>query len=249
MVINLINIIKSEDDRIDYVYDYLKLFFPVSYVYDYNDLKMGVLVLPTLGVDSNGLINGTDLFIDKFIELNKINTIFSGVSNEYLKTICENNDIKLYTLLSYDDILEANSYLTAEGLLGIIISKTPFMIKNSNILLLGYGNCGKKIKEVFDLLGANVKVYSKNYLNSVSLNNLDYDIIINTIPELVLNKDILMKIDSIIFDISSFPYGIDIEYAKRNNINYFIESSIPKRYSPLTSGIILGKKIKEIISE
>lgn len=243
----MINIIKNDDNRMEHVYQYLKLFYETQCVFSIDDIKDGILVLPIIGVDSALLIKDTDIFLDDLTKKAKIDTIFTGIANEALIDFCLKNEIRLIKLLDFDDVRSINAYLTAEGLMSIIISKVPFTLNNCNILLLGYGYCGKEIKKLLDAFNANVYIYSNNYKDSVKLDKLNYDIIINTIPSLILDSKLLENLDSIIFDISSFPYGIDIEYANKNNLKYYIESNIPKRFSPLSAGIIIGKKIKEII--
>lgn len=230
------DIIKVDDKRLEVMQKYLN----ANFVYDYNDIKSSDLILPIKGIDDFGNIIDSTLNIYKVLEKKKIKRLFVANMTNKLKEIRDNYNIEVIALFEFPDVLEYNSYLTAEGLLSIIISKTDFNLRDSRVLLLGYGNCGKQIYKLF-----------KN-ITRIDINNYDciekYDIIINTVPKLVIDKNLLRRINGVIFDISSFPYGIDIEYAKELNKKFYIEPIIPARFHSYDAGMILAKKIYEILN-
>lgn len=230
------DIIKVDDKRLDVIKKYLD----ASFIYEYDDIKSSDLLIPIKGIDDFGNIKDSSLNIYKILEKKKIKRLFVANMTNKLKEIRDNYNIEVIPLFEFPDVLEYNSYLTAEGLLSIIIQKTDFNLRDSRVLLLGYGNCGKQIYKLF------------KSITRIDVNNYDciekYDIIINTVPKLVLDKKLLKRVNGIIFDISSFPYGIDIDYAKEMNVRYFIEPIIPARYHSYDAGMILAKKINEILN-
>ena len=95
-------------------------------------------------------------------------------------------------------------------------------------------------------------------INGTRINNMlswsdikGYDIVFNTIPERIINIGFEKNTNEypIIIDVASSPYGIGEEMAKKYNLNYHIESSIPSRYAPKSAGIALGNLIIKILEE
>ena len=83
-----------------------------------------------------------------------------------------------------------------------IIKNTDFAIENSEILVLGYGNCGTNIGKKLNALGGKVTFYDHteihligaraNGFKTVQLEDFDthlnkFDIIINTVPQPILS--------------------------------------------------------------
>ena len=76
---------------------------------------------------------------------------------------------------------------------------------------------------------------------------LEYDYIINTVPARILTKEVIDKFNRqvVVIDIASIPGGTDFEYCARQNITAIHSLSLPGKYSPKTSGEILGNVIIE----
>ncbi len=187
--------------------------------------------------------------------------VFSGIKSDNLDKMAKGlNYIKL---LDYEDVKEDNGILTSEGIIANIIYNTKHSINNSNIVVLGYGKVAKPLVRALTALGANVKVGVIKKEDYQTLNNSFYtnvnmkehlekaDVIINTSPNKVLDEDNLkyIKWGSYILDISSYPYGIDIEVARELNIDVTILSGIPGSISPSSAAKTLSKKIKSIVKE
>ena len=79
----------------------------------------------------------------------------------------------------------------------------------------------------------------KNYIE-------EYDLIINTIPSMIIDEELLHYISptSYILDIASYPGGVDFNKAKEYGINAFLLPSLPLKYAPKTSGIEYAKAIE-----
>ena len=74
-----------------------------------------------------------------------------------------------------------------------------------------------------------------------------FDIIINTVPYIILGKKELKLIDknTLIIDLASSPGGVDKEYAQKEKLNLIVALGIPGRETPKTA----AKYIKKIISK
>lgn len=78
-----------------------------------------------------------------------------------------------------------------------------------------------------------------------------YDIIFNTIPSMILDKERLnlLKKETIIIDLASKPGGVDFTTAKELGLNARLELGLPGRIAPITSAeyiynVVLRKHLK-----
>ena len=74
-------------------------------------------------------------------------------------------------------------------------------------------------------------------------------IIFNTVPHVLLTKDILKELrkDVIIIDLASAPGGVDYEEGKKLGLNIIKALSLPGKLSPVTAGKAIYKSISNII--
>ena len=77
------------------------------------------------------------------------------------------------------------------------------------------------------------------------------DVIFNTIPSLVLNRENLSNInkDTLIIDLASKPGGVDFDCAKELGIKTIHALGLPAKTSPKTSSRILCRCICSLIEE
>ena len=80
---------------------------------------------------------------------------------------------------------------------------------------------------------------------------MKFDIIFNTIPALVLNRNELIKIrnDALVIDLASKPGGVDFDAAKELGIRVIWALSLPGRVAPVTAGIIIKDTIINMMRE
>lgn len=231
--------------------------------------KYHIIIFPVTGIN-NDLTVKTDyddnisLPID-FFEKTKSNcVVFSGIRTKRLEEMNNKSKRQIIYLMEYQDVAIANSIPTTEGVVMNLIENTDYTIHSSNILVLGYGNVGKTLVNTLNGLGANVSVLinnSEDYERLLELKTLPlyysnmvksitkFNVIINTIPSLIIDKTILeiVKKDVYILDIASSPGGVDYECANSLNIKNYLYQGIPGKIAPVTSGKILYKKINTII--
>lgn len=192
-----------------------------------------------------------EISIDKFLGgITESKLIIGGPFNEEIKS-----KYNVIDLTSKEDFKLLNSIPTAEGVINKMIKELPITIYGSNVLVLGYGFCGKKISEYTRALGASTSILTMNQneiyqsskeeyrvlddVNKVIID--DYNFVINTIPVRLIN---LNKVDK-----NSFKF-IDITNAYQYKDNWFIKMrGIPGQYSPETSGKIIGSLVKTIINK
>lgn len=156
-----------------------------------------------------------------------------------------------------------NARLTAEGLLAEVIRCTPFALSSANILLLGYGCCGKEIASLFLPICQNMYLIEQDTakknearLKGASIiREKDFakilpkcQIAINTVPASILKTAHLSLLHSSchIFDIASAPFGFPSDTTEKCLLPYYRIPGIPGRFSPVTAGRLIGQTIERM---
>lgn len=186
------------------------------------------------------------------------NLVFGGCFPDRLITYFNENNIKYFDYMNNDDFVWYNTISTAEGVLAIAISETDVNLNESNVLVTGYGRCAKTLLKKLKALCLNVCVTARkeNDLFAAKLNGFDsfllselslrigkYNIIVNTVPAMVLGREILKELspNTLIIDIASKPGGVDFDYCNKNNIKVIHALSLPGKYSPRSTAAFLCK--------
>lgn len=167
-----------------------------------------------------------------------------------------------YDYMEEKTIAIYNSIATAEGTIAEIISTYPYNLHETKVLLLGFGTCAKTLAAKLRALSAKVSIvarsqtalmeaYASGY-ETVELEDLpkvlgDCSVIVNTIPARILTKNELSYIskEAVIYEISSLPYGVDVEGARELGLTVNICPALPAKYAPVSSAKILKQYILE----
>ncbi len=234
--------------------------------------KIDAIILPVAGTNLEGQIE--TIFSNEKVILSeeilkktpKHCTIYSGISNEYLNDLVVNTGRTLIQLFSRDDVAIYNSIPTVEGTIMMAIQHTDFTIHGSNVTILGLGRCGMSIARAFHALGAKVKVGARKsehlaritemglapfHLSEIEMEVIDADIVINTIPQLIINEGVIAKLPphTLIIDIASKPGGTDFRYAEKRGIKALLAPSLPGIVAPKTAGQILADVLTQLLEE
>ena len=181
--------------------------------------------------------------------------IAGGIPKDFYDTGIMNID-----LLEYEKLTILNAIPTVEGTIKIVIEEREETIFDSNVLICGYGRIGKILCDKFKDLGANVYCVARKEADLAWIREERYipltykeiekygnkfDIIINTVPSLVIDKKELdcLKNNVLIVDVASNPGGINKEEAQAKGIKVITALGIPGKETPKTA----AKFIKEII--
>lgn len=181
--------------------------------------------------------------------------VYTLIEDVEMAKRCQDEGYSYHYLYDDKDLIKGNTSLTTEALLAYMIVDNASSIMDSNILIVGYGNCGKDIAKKFKTMQAKITITNRDYrykeevlkkgyryccLENLTLKHYDY--IINTVPNQVLTKNILdtKEKNTKIYDIASFPYGV----AKENRDKmYFILSSLPSKYAYKSAAKLIYKAI------
>lgn len=201
-----------------------------------------------------------DILIDNVTKwLNNKVFVAGSIPKEFYKLQKEIN-LKVIDLIECEELAILNSISTAEGAIQIAMEETNFTLHGSDILILGFGRIGKVLAKMLQGIGANVYcearknedlAWIKTYgYKEVPLSKLDEnlsnkDIIINTIPSIVLDENRLKLLDknSLIMDLASKPGGVDQLAAAKQGIKVIWALALPGKVAPYSA----AKCIKQTI--
>ncbi|OLS42121.1 dipicolinic acid synthetase subunit A [Bacillus sp. MRMR6] len=234
--------------------------------------NMDALILPVPGTNLEGLVETifsnekVVLTEEKLIKTPEHCTVYSGISNSYLNEITKNAKRKLVQLFERDDVAIYNSIPTVEGTIMMAIQHTDFTIHGSNITVLGLGRVGMSVSRTFQALGAKVKVGARKsehlaritemgltpfHLNEIEKEVRDTDILINTIPLLIVSASVISKLPThtLIIDLASKPGGTDFRYAEKRGIKALLAPGLPGIVAPKTAGQILANILAQLLQD
>lgn len=193
-------------------------------------------------------------------------TIFSGITNPYLNDLINKTKRHHVLLFNRDDVAIYNSIPTVEGTIMMAIQHTDITIHGSNVVVLGLGRVGMSVARTFHLLGSKVKVGARKpehiaritemglspfHLDELTNYVSDTDILINTIPHLIVTAKVIAKmpVQTLIIDLASKPGGTDFRYAEKRGIKALLAPSLPGIVAPKTAGTILANVLSNLLEK
>ncbi|NGP44080.1 dipicolinic acid synthetase subunit A [Bacillaceae bacterium SIJ1] len=228
------------------------------------------IILPVSGLQKDGTVE--TIFSDGPLTLTKEHIeqtpnhcqVFTGIASEKLKTLCKEAGRQLVPLFDRDDVAIYNSIPTAEGTVMMVIQHTDQTIHSAKVAVLGWGRTGITVARTFRSLGADVRCAARSSAHLARIEESghkpfhiddraaylqDVDVCINTIPSLILSKDVLdsMPENVLIVDLASKPGGTDFKYAEEKGIKALLAPGLPGIVAPKTAGQILAKVLSQLL--
>ncbi len=187
-----------------------------------------------------------------------------GRLNETIYAMAKESGVRLFDYFDREELLISNAIPTAEGAVAIAMSEVPYTIHSSHCMVLGFGRVGKILSMTLRALGAEVTVAARKHEDFAWIRAMDctpvhirdigkatalHDIIFNTVPDLLLGKNVLKEMDphTLIIDLASKPGGVDMDYARECGINVIWALSLPGKVAPVTAGRIIKESILNIM--
>ncbi|NLY45459.1 MAG: dipicolinate synthase subunit DpsA [Tissierella sp.] len=225
------------------------------------------LPFSTDNININAPFSSEIIEIDKVFDLISKDQIIMGgyLPLEHEKRLKEMN-LKFDDYFKREEMQVLNAIPTAEGAIQVAMEETPITLHSSNVLVLGYGRIGKVLSQILQGIGANVYVEARNYTDLAWIKSYGYtpihqrdlnnylprmNIVFNTIPKMILNKDLLKSFESdcIIIDLASKPGGVDLDAAKELDIRTITALGLPGKAAPVTAAMVIKDTIYNIIEE
>lgn len=166
-----------------------------------------------------------------------------------------------------------NAYITAEAAVSIAMNSLNKNINGARIAVTGYGRIAKHLINLLSSMGAELTVAARKTSDlawsacsgcaTVRIGDEDelkrnifklahgYDVIYNTVPHRLFDKDFLQSADknTFIIDLASVPGGVDIRAAKELGANVLWATSLPGKYAPQSAGVLIASCVDEILRE
>lgn len=187
--------------------------------------------------------------------------IVCGITDEDTDRIAEEKNWILLRPLQEEMYLVENAKLTAEGAIAAAMGKMTIALKNAKCLVIGYGRIGKELTRLLRVFGAEVTVAARRPESraeagekNVSISRIqsalkDSDLILNTVPSLVIKESGLFSIKNtaFLFELASKPYGFDMSRARALGLRAYLESGIPGRYCPESAAAAMFRFIERSV--
>lgn len=201
-----------------------------------------------------------------FAKITPDKKLFFGALNKNSRELAEKHNIK-YVDYFYDESYQIlNTIPTAEGAIALMISETERTLFGRKVMILGYGRIGKLLSEYAKAMGVEVYVEARKDsdltwirakgMSAVPLKDLsdflsEMDIIVNTVPALLLDSDKLelIKPETFILDVASLPGGVDFTAAKQKGIKTIHALGIPGKIAAKSAAEYIFDTVINLLKE
>ena len=229
------------------------------------------VVIGPIPLSSNGNIVNTpfseqELTIRELMHNINAKIFIAGSISPEVYELANDEYVEIIDIMKREELAVLNTISTAEGAIEIAIANTNKIIHGSNVLILGFGRIGKVLARKMAGLSAKVtcaarkdedlawiRAYGHNEtnINNLGENLSKYDIIINTVPHLILTKERLeyVKEDVLLIDLASNPGGIDKKTVKERNLKLIWALALPGKVAPVTTAEFIKDTIYNILKE
>lgn len=233
-------------------------------------LNSKYIILPLPVIKGNTLLNAPYsnkeiILDDDFAKLLIDKMVFCGIKSKLINKGDIWKTINLYDYSMREDFAIRNAIPTAEGAIEIAMREYSGTINGAKCLVAGFGRIGKALSKMLTGIGADLIVSARSqkdlayietlgykYIKTANISDTrGYDIIFNTIPEMVFDAHTLALCaqNSLVIDLASAPGGVDLEAATRLGIKSIQALSLPGKVAPKKAGEIIKKTIYNIIEE
>ncbi|MBQ0084354.1 MAG: hypothetical protein KBS52_06285 [Clostridiales bacterium] len=152
-------------------------------------------------------------------------------------------------------LLMMNAVPTAEAALALAILNTDKTLQESRCLITGNGRIGKILADRLSAFTSEITVSARKEsdfayisafghkpINTADIKDCinDFDIIFNTIPVRIFDKDTLKRCrkDTVLIELASAPYGFDSEIAQSLGLKVIPAPALPGKTAPATAANI-----------
>lgn len=238
----------------------------ISKTVENSKIVIGPVPFTTNAKDVNTPFSDNQITIQELLSNINSKTLIAGAFAENLYEIASSQNIKLIDLMKREELAVLNTIATAEGAIELAISNTNKILHGSEVLILGFGRVGKVLARKLSGMEANVtcaarkdedlawiKAYGYNLININTLgeNLSKYDIIMNTVPHMILDEKRLQYVNKecLLIDLASNPGGIDKKIVKEKNLKFVWALALPGKVAPITSAEFIKDTVNNILKD
>lgn len=215
---------------------------------------------------STPLYTGEIVLEDVFQAMKKSQVLLGGYILDKVKQIARGNQVHIHDYFKREELQVLNAIPTAEGAIQIAMEKMDTTIHGSNVMVLGFGRIAKTLANMLAGIGANVHVVARKHediawvkslnMSPIYLSNIDenvskMDLIINTVPAILLDEMKLTKVkgDCLMIDLASSPGGIDFSAAEKLGLATVWALGLPGIVAPKSAAKCIKETIYHLLDE
>ena len=230
------------------------------------EIVIGPIPFSSNGKTINMPFSDKEISIREMMHVINAKVLIAGGITPEVYEMANDEYIEIIDIMKREELAVLNTIATAEGTIQIAIENTNRIIHGSEVLILGFGRIGKVLARKLAGLSAKVTCAARKdedlawiqayghkatNINSIGENLRQYDIIINTVPHIILNEERLkyVKNDCLLIDLASNPGGIDKKAVKDNKLKFVWALSLPGKVAPTTSAEFIKDTIYNIVKE
>ena len=230
------------------------------------EIVIGPIPFSSNGKTINMPFSDKEISIREMMHVINAKVLIAGGITPEVYEMANDEYIEIIDIMKREELAVLNTIATAEGTIQVAIENTNKIIHGSEILILGFGRIGKVLARKLAGLSAKVTCAARKdedlawiqayghkatNINSIGENLKLYDIIINTVPHIILNEERLKNIkkDCLLIDLASNPGGIDKKSVKDNKLKFVWALSLPGKVAPITTAEFIKDTIYNIIKE
>lgn len=229
-----------------------------------------LLPLPVTRLESgmlNAPLSEREYALEDILDALKAGQVVCGgmLSPSFLKMARERK-LHVFDYYAREECQIANAVPTAEGAIQVALENMAITLHGARALVIGFGRVGKAVAYRLKGLGARVtaasrkcedwawaQAYGYETEDSRSLEYwlFGYDLIINMVPAMILDRKHLEAVqpDAFIIDLATLPGGVDWDAAKDLGVHAVSLPGIPGKTAPKTAAKAILNAVYNILHE
>lgn len=230
------------------------------------EVVIGPIPFSSNGNTINAPFSKKEISIRELMHCLNAKILIAGSITPDIYDMANDEYIEIIDIMKREELAVLNTISTAEGAIEIAIANTSKILHGSNVLILGFGRIGKVLARKMSGLSAKVtcaarkdedlawiKAYGHRAtnINFLGENLSEFDIIINTVPRLILTEErtAFVKADCLLIDLASNPGGIDKKAAKDRKLKLIWALALPGKVAPVTTAEFLKETVYNVLKE
>ncbi len=230
------------------------------------EIVIGPIPFSSNGETINTPFSKKEITIRELMHYINAKVLIAGSVTPEIYNMANDEYVEIIDIMKREELAVLNTIATAEGAIQIAIENTNKILHGSRVLILGFGRVGKVLAR--KLVGLSAKVtcaarkdedlawikaygYKVTNINTIGENLNKYDIIVNTVPHMILTEEKLkyVKQECLLIDLASNPGGIDKKAVKDKNLKFVWALSLPGKVAPITSAEFIKDTVFNIVKE